>query len=296
MTASWVAGATRARSLARRRTGPAGARRLAAYGSVPEAVALLDDTPYGHDVRPGQSLAQAQWAVLATLLWHLRVLAGWLPREGGQQVRVLARWFELANADELICRLAGGTPEPEFVLGSLGTAWQRLRLCASLAEVRAALAASPWGDPGGAGPREIQLGMRLAWAEQVVGSVPQARSWALGATALLLARTRLAEGAEPAGPARGRCRTLLGDAALNASSVGELAGRLPAAARWALHEIEDPAELWRGEERWWQRLEDDGRGLLTGAGFTAGPVLGAVAVLAADARRVRAALELAARP
>ncbi|MBE1588919.1 hypothetical protein ACFPOI_55995 [Nonomuraea angiospora] len=255
-----------------------------------EAVALLGDTPYGHDVRRGQSLAEAQWAVLATLLWHLRVLAGWLPREGGQMVRVLARWFELANADELICRLAGGEAEPEFVLGSLGTAWERLRRCGSLAEVRAALAASPWGDPGGTSPREIQLGMRLAWAERVAGTVPQARSWALGATALLLARTHLAEGERPAE----RCRVLVGQGALDASSIREMAERLPTAARWVLHEIEDPRELWRGEERWWQRVEDEGRDLLAGAGFTAGPVLGAVAVLAADARRVRAALEQAA--
>ncbi|MEV0626343.1 hypothetical protein [Nonomuraea wenchangensis] len=296
MTASWVAGATRARSLARRRAGAGGARRIAACGSVHEAVALLGETPYGHDVRRGESLAEAQWGVYATLLWHLRVLAGWLPRQGGQQVRVLARWFELANVDELICRLSGGEAEPEFALGSLGTAWERLRLCASLPDVRAVLGASPWGDPGGSGAREIQVGMRLAWAERVVESVPQARSWALGATALLLARTRLAEGAEPAGQARGRCRTLLGSAALEAASIGEMAGRLPAAARWVLREIEDPDELWRGEEQWWQRVEEEGRALLAGGGFAAGPVLGSVAVLAADARRVRAALELAARP
>ncbi|GAA3248067.1 hypothetical protein [Nonomuraea helvata] len=271
------------------------ARRIAECGSVGEAVALLKDTPYGHDVRRGQSLAEAQWAVLATLLWHLRVLAGWLPREGGQMVRVLARWFELANADELMYRFAGGEAEPEFTLGSLGTAWPRLRLCGSLPELRAALAASPWGDPGGAGRREIQLGMRLAWAERVVAAIPQARSWALGATALLLARARLGEGDGLADKARARCRVLLGGGALDASSPGEMVERLPAAARWVLHEIEDPGELWRAEERWWQRVEDDGRDLLTGAGFSAGPVLGAVVVLAADAQRVRAALELAAR-
>ncbi len=295
MTASWAAGATRARALVRRRVGSACARRIATCGSVREAVALLGDTPYGHDVRRGQTLAEAQWAVLATLLWHLRVLAGWLPREGGQMIRVLARWFELANVDELICRFTGGEAEPEFVLGSLGTEWQRLRLCGSPAEVRAALATSPWGDPGGASPREIQLGMRLAWAEGVVETVPRARPWALGATALLLARTHLAEGARLAGRARGRCRVLVGDGALDAPSIREMAERLPRAARWVLQEIEDPRELSRGEECWWQRVEDEGRDLLTGAGFTASPVLGSVAVLAADARRVRAALELAAR-
>ncbi|KAB8181795.1 hypothetical protein FH608_050695 [Nonomuraea phyllanthi] len=279
----------------RRRVGTAGARRIATCGSVREAVTLLGDTPYGHDVRRGQSLAEAQWAVLATLLWHLRVLAGWLPREGAQMVRVLARWFELANTDELMCRLAGGVAEPEFSLGSLGTTWQRLRRCGSFTEIQAALAASPWGEPGGAGRREIQLSMRLAWAGRVVETIPQARTWALGATALLLAGTRLAEGGALAERSRMRGRVLLGDGPLDALSLREMAERLPAAARWALDEIEDPRELWRGEERWWQRVEDEGRELLAGAGFAAGPVIGAVAVLAADARRVRAALELAAR-
>lgn len=295
MTASWVAGTTRARALVRRRAGPAYARRIAACGSIGEAVILLDDTPYRHDVRRGQNLAEAQWAVLATLQWHLRVLAGWLPREGGQMVRVLARWFELANTDELMCRLAGGEAEPEFALGSIGTAWPRLRLCGSLSEIRAVLAASPWGDPGGGSRREIQLGMRLAWAERMAETILQIRPWVLGATALLLAQTSLVEGRPLAGRARARCRLLVGDGALDASSLPEMAERLPAAARWVLREVRDPRELWRGEERWWQRVEDEGRDLLGRAGFSASPIVGAVAALAADARRVRAALELAAR-
>jgi len=71
---------------------------------------------------------------------------------------------------------------------------------------------------------------------------------------------------------------------------------LPARARWALEGATDPDELWRGEARWWSRVERDGFALLgERSGFGSAPVLGAVAVLAVDAWRVRAALELAAR-
>ena len=41
-----------------------------------------------------QTLAQAQQAVAATLLWDLRAPAGWLPRDGVDWLRVLAGWFE----------------------------------------------------------------------------------------------------------------------------------------------------------------------------------------------------------
>ncbi|MEU9836440.1 hypothetical protein AB0D67_33310 [Streptosporangium sp. NPDC048047] len=296
MTAAWVAGSTRARALARRAAGRAVARRVAGCGSVEEALAVLAVTSYGHDVRRGQDLGEAQWAVLATLLWHLRVLAGWLPREGGQLVRVLTRWFEIANVDELMCRLAGRPADPEFTLGSAGTAWPRLRRCGSLAELRTALRGSPWGDPGGPGHREIQLGMRLAWAGRLADTVPPAaRAWVLGATALLVARERYAEGRELPPRSRDRCRALLGADAVAAASVAEMAERLPFTARWALRGIGGPEALWIGERHWWARLEDDGRNLVAGPGFSAAPVAGVAAVLAADARRIRGALELAAR-
>ena len=296
MTASWVSGSTRARALVRRGLGLRRARRLAACGSAAEAVAMLALTSYGHDVRPGQSLPDAQRAVVATLAWHLRVLTGWLPREGGQMMRVLARWFEIANVDELMCRLAGRPADPEFVLGSLSTAWPRLRRSGSLAEIRTTLAASPWGDPGGSTRHDIQLGMRLAWAERLADVLPPtARCWVLGAAALLVARERHAERRELSAAARDRCRALLGPDAVAATSITEMTGRLPSAARWALLDVGDPGRLWEAEPRWWKRVEDDGRALLTGSGFSAGPVVGAVAVLAADARRTGAALELAAR-
>jgi hypothetical protein len=59
--------------------------------------------------------------------------------------------------------------------------------------------------------------------------------------------------------------------------------------------IGTPADLWRAEIRWWSRLRQEGLELLHGSGLDSSPVVGAVAVLSADAWRVRAALELAAR-
>src|SRR5689334_25150384 len=102
MPAGWVAGSVRARALARRRLGRAGDRALATTGSLGASIVTLAASPYGRDVRAGSSLADAQRAVGATLLWHLRVLAGWQPAEGSQAVRALAGWFEIANVDDLL--------------------------------------------------------------------------------------------------------------------------------------------------------------------------------------------------
>lgn len=298
MSAGWVAGSVRARALAQRRLGAGAARTLAASSSLEVALAALAGTPYRQKVRPGQRLAAAQRAVAATLLWHLRVLAGWLPREGADMLRLLAGWFEIANVDELLHRLAGGEAEEPFRLGALATAWPRLAPARSTAELRQTLVASPWGDPGAATPRAVQVGMRLSWLARVGDDVERSAPWAAGKAALLVARERFAAGRDLPAATPARARALLGPGALAAASLAELARRLPARARWALEGVTDPDELWRAEARWWSRVERDGFALLgegSGAGLGPAPVLGAVAVLAADAWRVRAALELAAR-
>ena len=76
MSSSWVAGVVRAKALARRRLGAAGARAVATSPGLSAALAALVSSSYGHDVRPGQSLGAAQHAVAASLLWNMRVLAG----------------------------------------------------------------------------------------------------------------------------------------------------------------------------------------------------------------------------
>jgi hypothetical protein len=54
--------------------------------------------------------------------------------------------------------------------------------------------------------------------------------------------------------------------------------------------VQDLAGLWAAEEQWWTTLETDAEAMLARARFGRDVVVGAAALLAADARRVRAAL------
>ena len=118
MTAGWVAGTVRAQAMARRVLGADAARQLAACRSLEEAQRMLRSTPFSGAAEPGLSLAAAQHAVAETILWDMRVLAGWLPREGVSLLRLLAGWFEIANVDELLqalrpaigCRVPARSP------------------------------------------------------------------------------------------------------------------------------------------------------------------------------------------
>ena len=295
MSAGWVAGSVRARALARRRLGPPATRRLAASPSLAEALRSLAATTYRRANQPGQTLPAAQRAIAAEILWDLRVLAGWLPRDGVQLLRTLGGWFEMANVDELLQRMTGRLDDPEFRLGALATAWPRLRQAASPAELRAVLAASPWRDPGGDGTSAIRLGMRARWAARAAEHGEPVRTWAAGAAAVMLASERFAAGRQVDPAVMGGVLRLLGPAAVTATTLDELTSSLPAQARWALAGISSPAGLWRAEPSWWARVERDGFRLLGTSGLGSGTVLGAVAVLAADVRRVSAALEIAAR-
>jgi hypothetical protein len=295
MSTAWVAGSVRARALARRRIGAAGTRRLAAAPTAAEAIRILAGTPYGHDVRAEHSLAEADRAIGATALWHLRVLAGWLPAGGVPALRVLAGWFEIANIDELVRRITGAPSLAPYRLGALATAWPRLEPVTSLAALREALAASPWGDPGAAEPHAIGLWLRVGWAGRVAGQVPDARPWAAGGLALLVAREAFAAGRPLRAPLAERAAALVGRDAVGAASYREFTDRLASGARWALADIDDAGELWRAEARWWTRVERDGFALLGRARFDGRAAVGAVAVLAADAWRARAALANAAR-
>ena len=271
MSAGWVAGSVRAKALVRRRLGAGAARRLAACGSLGDALRMLAATPYGASIRPEQALAAAQHEVAGTLLWDLRVLAGWLPRDGVRLLRTLGAWFEMANVDELLQAIAGRPAEPEFRLGALAISWPRLRQAASYTDLRAALAASAWRDPGGQTAQAVRLGMRTRWAAWVAELGDPARTWAAGAA------------------------VLLGGRAARAATLGELAGSLPRQSRWVLTGITSPAGLWRAEAAVMSRVEQDGLRLLRASGPGREAVLGAVAVMTCDAWRIRAALGLAAR-
>jgi hypothetical protein len=132
----------RATALARRRLGRDGVRRVADCVTVPEAIDALAGTPYRLNVRSGQTLAEAEREVAATALWHLRILAGWLPRSGVTELRLLAGWFEIANVDERLREFGGQRAEAPFRLGALATAWPQLAATTGVQRLRAALAAS----------------------------------------------------------------------------------------------------------------------------------------------------------
>ena len=280
MSGGWVAGSVRARAMVRRCIGTGAARELAACGSLREAVQALAATPYGRERLPGLTLSAAQHGLASVILWDLRALAG---------------WFELANVEERLEAMAGRPVEADFALGALATAWPRLCQAASLAGLRAVLAASAWGDPGGETAEAVLLGMRSRWAARVAAIGDPARSWAAGAEALLLAGQRFAPGREAPDTGTGGAPGMLGAAAAGVVTLDELGRRLPARARWVLEGISSPGDLWRAEAAWWARVERDGFRLLRTSSLDSGPVLGAVAVMAADAWRVRAALEIAAR-
>ena len=295
MSAGWVAGSVRAKALARRRFGADAARRLAACRSLGDALQLLAATPYGAAIRREQALAAAQHEIAATVLWDLRVLAGWVPRDGVRLLRTLGAWFEVANVDELLQSIAGLPAGAEFRLGALATAWPRLRQAASIGELRTALAASPWRDPGGDTLHAVRLGMRARWATQVAALGDPARTWAAGATALLVAGERFAADRAVDPAVLGGAIDLLGPIAHRATTLGELAAGLPSEARWVLAGITEPSDLWRAEAALLSRVERQGLTLLRRSGLDRGAVLGAAAVMACDAWRIRAALEVAAR-
>ncbi|MCM4084360.1 V-type ATPase subunit [Paractinoplanes hotanensis] len=299
MTAGWVAGSVRATAMARRRLGAVAARELATCPGLPAALEVLARSPYGRDVGPADTLASAERAVEATTLWNLRVLAGWLPAEGAGLFRLLAGWFEIANIDEHLSGFAADPLEagvPPFRLGSLATAWPRLSRTSSPAELRAALAASAWGDPGADTHRAISTWLRISWATRVSADIEPARPWAAGAVALLVARELVATGnPRPGVGTAAVIGRLLGAGWSGATGLADLARRLPVSARWALDEVTDPSDLWLAEIRWWARLRRDGTALALHPAFGRRRPLGAAVVLAADAWLVTAALELAAR-
>ncbi len=75
--------------------------------------------------------------------------------------------------------------------------------------------------------------------------------------------------------------------------MAQLRVALPVTLRSVLDGIDRPTDLWRAEVRAVAQVEDDGFGLLRTAMPGPSVVLGAIAVLAIDAWRVRAALAAA---
>lgn len=318
MRSDWVAASVRARSMAQRRIGAGTCRDLAAVPGLQAALPRLADTVYGDELRSAQSLAQAQRATRRTVLWQLRVLAGWLPAGGTRLVRAAAAAFEADNIVALDRSLRRGKPAPPdsteprgandagvdfddgrdlnlggyFDLGGLATAWPRLRTAGTAEELRAGLASSPWGDPGpDAAPADL---LTVVWLRRLASEAAAVRPWAAAASVLICARLLLVNRAEPGERLVALLRPLIGTGWTGSNDLAELRGALPPASAQALDGVDVPADLWRAEATFAARVETDGFSLLR-AGLP-GPdvVLGAMAVLATDAWRVRAALSAAA--
>ena len=296
MTADWVAVSVRGRGLASRRLGRARTRRIASATSLDAAVAELASTPYGREVRVGMGLREAQHAVFATLIWHLRILAGWAPLGGADRVRLLAAGFEIGNIVGRLARLSGRSAAEPQTLGGLAISWPRIESARTPAEVRTRLAVSFWGDPGSEDLATVRSALHAAWARRVAEGVPEAGAWAESYATLMVARA-LAAGSpiEPESVAGRNLRAVLGRGWQSATSLGQLSERVPRAAASVLDHAERAEDLWRAEARWWARVETAGLQLSADPRPDAGIVVGLVALLAADAWRTRGALEVAAR-
>ena len=295
MSGGWIAGSVRAQLLAsERRLGPVGARRLASSPSRPAAVAALGRTPYGREVSLDLGLAGAQRAVAAATLLNLRVLAGWLPGEALGLLRSLAAWFELVNLEDRVAYLAGTELRRPFELGALAVAWPRAAEAQSVDELRRVLSVTAWGDPDGLTPAQLSLGLRLAWARRVDAEAPEARRWAAGAVALLIARELFVAGV-PVDLLPVPELTFIGRDWRSAPTFARFAATLPPDAAWTFDGVETPDDLWRAKSAWWRRVETDAESLVHGSVAGRGVVVGAAALLAADAHRTAAALEAVAR-
>jgi hypothetical protein len=295
VSGAWISGSVRARLVvAERRLGREGARELVEAPTLRDALVVLGRSPYRREISLELSLEEAQHALAAKTLLDLRLLAGWLPQEALALLRTLAGWFELANIEERIAYLGGSPGRRPFELGSLASAWPKASEAQGLEELRRALAASAWGDPGGETPAELGLGLRLAWARRVADTAPGARHWAAGAVALLVARFLFVTGVPVEALPLPNVR-LLGEAWQGAGTYARFVEALPPEAAWALAGTESAAELWRAETSWWRRVEDDAEALLHRPLGEAEVVVGAAALLAADAHRASAALAAAGR-
>lgn len=293
MTTGWVAGSVRATAMARRRLGTDQIDVIAANHLLSEAADMVARSPYGHDVRADASLAEVERGITASVAWNIRVLAGWLPSDGANMLRILAGWFEIVNIDDHIAGFVGGRAAPLPIhLGSLATAWPRLAATNSTAELRGVLATSAWGDPGSELPSAIAIHLRLIWADRVASSIPAARDLAAGGAGLWIANERFVLNRTLTPATTATASRLLGSRAVAATTFADFRAALTPSARWALSGVDDPDDMWQAEARWWVRLRDDGRALLATASFDARRPLGAVAAMAFDAWRTQAALEV----
>jgi len=294
VTAGWAASVTRGRSLLDRTVGLDGARFIAAAPSWAEARSALAATPYGRDLAADAGRAEARRVAAASTVWHFRVLAGWLPPGGAGLARLAVAPVEISNIEGHLARLSGSDGEQAVPLGSLAVAWPRVSAAANEADVRSVLSRSAWGDPGGTDAVSIAAGLRIAWARRVRGAAELARPWAMGGLALVVARERWAFDRDINDAAAHELDRLLSRHWRAATSVPDLADRLPRSASWVLADVDTPDELWRCELALLRRVVADSSPVAAAGRYSAATVVAIAALLLVDLTRVTAAIEVAA--
>ena len=253
MGAAWVAGSVRARLLLEHRAGTETARLVAGAGSLDERRGAPLRNGRTSRSRVARRLEAAQRAVAASLALQIRLLAAWLPRTRPHGLRALAAWFELVNIEDRLaylarCRARARRTSSACSLRS-GTA------AAAAAEPRRAAARARRARAGATQaattPHDIHLALRLAWARRVSTQVPEARHWAAGAVAILLAggAVRRRTAARRRSRAPRAARPGLGRRGVDRGSARAAAPRLRPGRSTG---VDDPAELWRAELAWWR--------------------------------------------
>ena len=284
-----MAAGVRAQALARRRLGGRAAADLALTRSLPAALSRLAGTAYDGASR-STDLAEAQQAVVTAYAWNVRVLAGWLPASGTSIPRAVLARVEMSLIEAHLAELLGGPPARPVDLGHLGTAWPRAGTATSWPALRAELAASAWADPGAQpDPENLHRTLEAAWLRRLAVTCPPARGWAQAAAAQLAARVLLLDRAHPDPHLVHHLEEVIGPGWTAATSLAELALRLPSDLRWAL-QVPDVESLWRAETRLRGQVEHEGMALLRSRLGSPHVVVGALSVLAVDAWRVTAAL------
>jgi hypothetical protein len=274
MSAGWIAGDVRARGLAATEAIDV-ASSVAKTPGLEPAVAVLGQTRWIRDTDSATSVDAAERAVFETLIWQLRVLAGWLPSEGVEVVRSCVAWFEIRNIEDRLAYFAGSPAAIPFELGRLGLISKSLGAAGSAEDIRRLIGASAWGDPGGEDAYAIRMWLRHRWHRRARDASPELRIWADAAAWLFAFRERLA----------GRA---------GADLIASKPPSLPSSWRWVTAATWSPGDMWRAEERWWAQVRQEGLQLLHEPVGGRGPALGAVTTLAVSARRIATALEIAA--
>ncbi|WNM27896.1 hypothetical protein RN607_02505 [Demequina capsici] len=289
MSAAWVAASVRVRALAAGRAGEQGALRIASARTWTEVEDLLSRWSYGVRAAHVSGPEALQRAARETLLWQLRVLAGWAPASGTGILRAAAARFERENILQHRRELEGGPATSPYELGALETSWGLLRTAASATALTHLLARTAWGEVPDDDPQlaDILTAASLVRYAQVA---PAARTWCTQECALALARLLFVDRVRPGPTLRTRAAPLLGHAWESAPDLPSFVAALPRRVGTVLGGIALPGDLWRAEARLHARTEAEAGAMLRDG--TPGPdvVVAGIALLSADAWRVQAAL------